>query len=390
MKVGIVVDYSPPLQTVYDIVAQFQTANPVILALTRLDAIPERNNKAGFSQVELPPNIPIYFMWEDNALKNLFTNLKFFKLRSFEKAIKDHNINLLHAQYAHLGFEVLALKKKFNIPLIVHCRGQDVYRIDKDRAKKLNSVFNQADILLSNCNYMKDHLINIGCPKNRIIVFYGGVNLSLFHYVDRESAENDKIKIIMCARFAEKKGFQYGIKAFSECLKSHKNIELRIIGDGPKKKELTNLIKTLNIEESVKMVGKLPPAEVAKEMHQGHILLMPYATPSSGDKEGAPHVLKEGSATGLPIISTYHAGVPEVVKDNVSGYLVNEHDVGMLAKKLNQLIENKSTRLDFGKKGRKIAEKFDAKKQIIKLEKIYQDLIDSAKAKSNTMIGERK
>jgi glycosyltransferase involved in cell wall biosynthesis len=111
-------------------------------------------------------------------------------------------------------------------------------------------------------------------------------------------------------------------------------------------------------------------------MQDADIFMMSYATAKNGDSEAAPLVLKEAQATGLPTISTRHAGVPEIVLDGQTGFLVEEKNVNGLAQKLNTLIENPQLRAKFGERGRKlIEERFNIKDQTRELEDIYKELI---------------
>ena len=104
---------------------------------------------------------------------------------------------------------------------------------------------------------------------------------------------------------------------------------------------------------------------------------LPSITASNGDQEGIPVVLMEAQATGLPIISTYHTGIPEVVIDGKSGFLVHEKDVDALAEKLEYLIKHPEIWPEMGRYGRKhVEEKYDIKKLNQQLVKIYQNLIE--------------
>jgi glycosyltransferase involved in cell wall biosynthesis len=381
MKVGIVTDYSPPLQTIYDIIVNLKKFEPVVLALMKLSEV-QKIAQPGLSQIKLPPNIKSYFNWEGNILNRLITNIPSLKYRNFEKAIMLHNISLIHAQFAHLGYQMLPLKRKLNIPLIVHGRGKDVYKHipeDKKKLKELMEVFKHTDLFLANSKRMKKHVLSLGLEENKITILYGGIDIKLFSYKQRQPVkQNEEIKVLMCGRFVKKKGFPFGIKAFAKSLLKHNDIRLYMAGDGPQKDVITNLIEDLGIENKVTLLGALKPPEVAKVMKDSHILMMPYATPDSGDSEGAPQVLKEALATGLPVISTKHAGVPEVVIDGESGFLVDEKDIDGLSNKLNYLIEHKELWLPFGEKGRNLVEReFDIVKQTEKLEDIYLGVLKS-------------
>jgi colanic acid/amylovoran biosynthesis glycosyltransferase len=111
-------------------------------------------------------------------------------------------------------------------------------------------------------------------------------------------------------------------------------------------------------------------------MQESHIFILPSVTATNGDKEGLPNVLKEALASGLPVISTYHAGIPELIQDGKSGFLVKERDAYTLSIRLNQLIENPSLWSTFSSKGRKrVEEAFNLQHQIQKLEQIYTELL---------------
>jgi len=111
-------------------------------------------------------------------------------------------------------------------------------------------------------------------------------------------------------------------------------------------------------------------------MINSHILIQPSVTATNGDKESIPNVLIEAQATGMPVISTFHAGIPELVLDGKSGYLVKEREIDGLSEKLNILIENSGLWVEFGKTGRKLVEdEFNIHKQVAKLEKLYAEMI---------------
>ena len=92
-------------------------------------------------------------------------------------------------------------------------------------------------------------------------------------------------------------------------------------------------------------------------MADSDILLAPSVTSKDGDQEGIPVVLMEAFANGLPVISTYHSGIPELVQDGISGFLVPERDVDALKEKINQLILQSELRSRMGLAGRKYVER---------------------------------
>jgi len=139
---------------------------------------------------------------------------------------------------------------------------------------------------------------------------------------------------------------------------------------------LVRKIKNLKLGEITTLSGNKSHLEISKAMQETDIFMMPYIIGKHGECEGLPNVLKEAQATGLPVISTSIGGIPEVVQDGKTGFLIKEKDIPDLIQKLNCLIENPSLRAKFGENGRKLTEKeFNLASQTSKLESIYERLI---------------
>ncbi len=138
------------------------------------------------------------------------------------------------------------------------------------------------------------------------------------------------------------------------------------------------MVENLHIKGYVKFLGAVEQNEVPRLYQKAHIFILPSITADNGDQEGIPVVLMEAQATGLPIISTYHTGIPEVVVDGKSGFLVPEKNVDALAEKLEYLIEHPEIWPNMGQYGRKFVEEhYDINKLNQKLVEIHQNLIDS-------------
>jgi len=297
----------------------------------------------------------------------------------FAKIIESEKVSLIHASFGPYGVHGLSYKKKFDIPLITDFRGHDVYRIPLKKSGIYKKLFKHGDIFLARSNNMKKDLISLGCPSDKIIVHHSSIDINKFKFREIKKVDNnEKIKILLVGRFTEKKGIPYAIKAFANVKKKHKNIEFTIIGDGPQRSEIEAIIKNLRVEKSIRLLGTLPHNQVIKEISNSHIFMLPSITASDGDKEGIPNVLMEAQAIGLPVISTYHAGIPELVIDGKTGYLVNERDVNALSEKLDYLIEHQDLWASFGRAGRKHVEKeFNIYKQTEKLENIYETVLET-------------
>jgi colanic acid/amylovoran biosynthesis glycosyltransferase len=142
------------------------------------------------------------------------------------------------------------------------------------------------------------------------------------------------------------------------------------------KNELQKLIAELKVQDNVKLLGWRQQEEVTSIIAEADIMLAPSVTSDLGDCEGIPVALMEAMAVGLPVISTYHSGIPELVEDGVSGYLVAEREIKQLAEKINLLAENPELRLKMGREGRlKVDKEFNIELLNDRLVATYQKLI---------------
>ena len=124
------------------------------------------------------------------------------------------------------------------------------------------------------------------------------------------------------------------------------------------------------MENHIHLAGPLPSAEIKELMNKAHIFLLASVTASDGDQEGIPVSLKEAMATGLPVISTRHSGIPELVQDGISGLLVPERDVDALAEKCEYLIQHPQRCMEMGRAGRKFVE------ENFEISKLNQGLVE--------------
>jgi colanic acid/amylovoran biosynthesis glycosyltransferase len=190
------------------------------------------------------------------------------------------------------------------------------------------------------------------------------------------------VKIVCIARLTEKKGHKYLIESFSNIVKVRPNTELLIIGEGRLKDMLQKQISDLNLQDKAKILDFISFRDVADILYNHHIFCLPSITAANGDQEGIPNVLKEACATGMPVVSTYHAGIPLLIKDGKNGFLVKEKDTAQLTDRLLFLVDHPEIWESMGQWGRNhVEENFERFKQAKKVEKLYSDVLKSTKRK---------
>lgn len=311
-------------------------------------------------------------------------NIVAFKLIGFipffYSICKKENAKILHIHFGYHGIKFLRLKRVLKIPMICSFYGTDVFMFPfqkKGNLKKLQNLFFHADAILVLGPYMKKSLINLGCPAEKIIIHHLGVVTQKIEFRERIISENKPLKFLLASSFVEKKGIDICLKALVKV--NHKiDFKVEIIGDGILKNEIIQLINQLNLQDKVTLHGYQKYEFMLNLAYSCDIFLQASKTSSKNDKEGTPMVLVDMMATGLPVISTRHSDIPEIVEEGITGFLAEENDVDSFARKIMEFWSKREQIPKLSKNCRiKIENDFDAQKQSIILEKIYCSILNT-------------
>jgi colanic acid/amylovoran biosynthesis glycosyltransferase len=375
--------YLPITETwIYGQIKNLKRYQPIIYATKteNLDIYPTENIRS----LDLKPGI--------SNLHNFFNegwDKVFHFYPSFIFYLIKDKPNLVHAHFGTSGYSFLKLKKIFKLPLITTFYGSDLSLLPNKYPEwkgKYKKLFREGEFFLVEGNHMKRCLIELGCPEDKIIVQHLGIDLERIKFIPRKLGKDKKINMLISSSFTEKKGIPYAVEAFG--LVKQKNPELKlkltIIGDSQgdttgeiEKKKILDIIKKYNLKDYVYMLGYQPYPVFLRELYNHHIFLHPSIHASTGDTEGgAPVSIMEALASGMPILSTTHCDIPEVVKDGESGYLAPERNLDVLKDRLEFLIHNHNLWVEMALNGRKhIENNYDVKKQVQRLEEIYDKVL---------------
>lgn len=214
----------------------------------------------------------------------------------------------------------------------------------------------RGDLFLPLCGVFRDHLLNLDCDPRRIRIHHIGVDCTRFQFAPRTPPPDGQVQLITVARLAEKKGLSYGIQAVARLLAKCPKLRYVIVGTGPLRGALQSQIDALGVGQSITLAGPRNRDDIARMLADAHLFVAPSVTASDGDQEGTPTALMEAAAVGLPVVSTLHSGIPEIVAEGVSGYLVPEREVGALAERVEHLLDHPELWPNFGRAGREIIE----------------------------------
>ena len=266
------------------------------------------------------------------------------------KSFRKNKIDLVFAEYGPTGAEVLGICKKANIPLIVNFHGADASdrNITLPYGYKYREVFAYASAIIGVSKEMVKDLINLGCPEEKIhYITYGPSDIFLELNTNLTSDS-----FLSVGRFVDKKSPYNLILAFQTVIEKYPNAKLYMAGDGMLLQTCQDLVKHFNLTDNIIFCGVLQPDEIKSLMMDSRAFVQHSVESLNGDKEGTPVAILEAQASGLPVVSTIHAGIPDIVVHDVTGYLVEENDIKSMSNYMITLLENKDIAVEMGRKAK--------------------------------------
>lgn len=250
------------------------------------------------------------------------------------------------------GWLVAQLSPQSRKPLIVQEHDFDEVadcRLYPQRKAALQQVVDRAWAMLTVSHRMKQNMLEL-FPTARVYTCHNGVHLPnpKLWFIPRPEALKDKVIILACALFAERKGIPTLVEAFHQVSSKHPNAILRIIGGGPEEQKIRETVARLDLTDRVQLVGKKPHQEVLQEMVWADCFALvgwdePFAT-----------VYLEAMAAGKPIICCNDGGITDVVQDGVHGYTVPPRSVAATAEAIDHMLSDSAQRLQMGHNAKRL------------------------------------
>lgn len=308
---------------------------------------------------------------------------------SFEARVARHEVRVLHSHFGDRGWADAPLARKHRVKHVVTFYGYDLGLLPMKNPiwlKRYEELFRSADLFLCEGPFMADTLAAMGCAREKIAVQPLGVELDLLPCQPRQVADDGVVRILIAASFRQKKGIPLALEAVANVAQSCPNLAVTIVGDAAtqprelaEKAAILEVVSRRNLSSITNFLGYQPYDRLLEEAYGHHIFLSPSITAGDGDCEGgAPVTMIEMAATGMPIVSTSHCDIPQVVTHGATGLLSEERDLAGLTENLMTLASNPSRWCAMGLAGRRLVEeRFDVNSLTARLADRYASVVRS-------------
>lgn len=271
--------------------------------------------------------------------KILGKSAEYFQTKSLIDFLLNKKIKVVLAEYGLAGICIMDACQQANIPFVVHFHGYDAYesKVITRFGEAYKSMMKKASAIIAVSQDMERQLIKLGASKDKLICNPYGVDTSLFSPVDISASGPHFVSV---GRFVDKKAPYLTLLAFQKVVQACPEAKLIMIGDGYLLEACKQLAKVMKIADNVDFMGSLPHQEIIKILKNARAFLQHSVRTSYGDSEGTPVAVLEAGATGLPVIATKHAGIPDAVIPHQTGFLVEEGDIDGMAEAIITLAKD--------------------------------------------------
>lgn len=269
------------------------------------------------------------------------------------RRLRKHRIQLVLAEYGPTGEAMTVACERAGSALVAHFHGIDAFhsRLLKDNANYAH-LFTVAKAIVVVSREMEQQLLALGCPREKL--HFNCYGIAVEHFSPADVTRSPK-HFVAVGRFVDKKAPQLTLAAFAEAHQRDPGMRLTMAGDGPLWESTRSLAAALGVAEAVNFPGVVTQEQVAGLMKGARAFVQHSVVTRDNDHEGTPLSILEAMASGLPVIATRHAGIPDVVEHDLNGLLCAEGDTTSMAQHMVQLAADPSLAGRMGRAGRERA-----------------------------------
>lgn len=312
-------------------------------------------------------------------LRGTWGNTNFFlgalaylpKAVRFARQMRTARTTHVHAHFAnHPALVALAVHRLTGIPFSFTAHGSDIHVRQQFLEAKIAAAAFVVTISDYNKRFMVEHCG--GRYGDKIHVIRCGVDPDVFQPL-AEFGSQETLRMVCVASYEEVKGHRYLIAACEQLRSQGCNFVCDLVGNGPLQAEVEGSIAAAGLQDQVRMHGVLERADVAMIVRDADVAVLPSVLTRRGDREGIPVVLMEAMASGLPVVASRLSGIPELVLDGRTGWLVEPGDSASLAAALHNASQDAAARREMGAAGRQyVLEKFNLRRNTATLIDLFE------------------
>lgn len=285
------------------------------------------------------------------------------------------DFDVIHCHFGPNGLRAVRRRAVGTLrgPIVTSFHGYDANQLPRQHGLQMyEELFRSGELLTVGSAFMRERLLSLGAPAERIEYLPMGVDLTRFRFEVRRPSADGTLRILTIARLVEVKGLEYALHAIALVKEQIPGVRYRIVGDGPLRAALEARAAELGLSGIVEFRGAVPHEEAARLYQEAQLFLLPSIVTASGEEENQPVVLAEAQACGLPVIATGIGGIPESIRDGVSGILVQPRDPEGLAAAIRWLAAQPEAWSTMGRAGREHVEQgYDLNRLNDRLVEIY-------------------
>lgn len=278
--------------------------------------------------------------------RRLGRRTRFATPRAAERFLKGHAVTVAMGEHLDWSLTWVPIARRLGIRYFAHAHGVDVsLRLRQPKWCRAYLEYNSAGGVITMSRVSRDRLVGIGLDPSKVHVVPYGVDVP---EVPPTRAVRAGLRCLAVGRMVAKKAPILMLDAFRRCADVDEAVRLDVVGDGPLLSAARHFVSAFQLESRVTFHGALSHAAVLQLMTACDVLVHHSVTADDGNEEGLPVVILEAMASGLPVVSTRHAGIPEAVAHGETGYLVDEGDSKGMADHLWNLAQDASRRTSLG------------------------------------------
>ena len=253
------------------------------------------------------------------------------------RIIRSSEARILHVFFGNAAVHLLPLLRECPVPVIVSFHGSDVAgsMASAAYAEARKELFSLASAVPCRSTHLAERVAELGCPREKLCLMRTILPEIPVH-APRKPPSDGVWRFIQAARLVPKKGLATALQAFAVFAEKHPWSTFTIAGEGPMEDELRALAARLGIDDRVEFPGFLSQEALGNLFSLSHVFVHPSET-ANRDVEGIPNAMLEAMAWGLPVVTTRHGGIPEVITDGENGLLCEEGSVQDTAKAMLRL-----------------------------------------------------